>query len=52
MSVRNTKSGSPVQNITPGVEYVLARTDIFYFLEFINYENELYSSDSSLSYKS
>jgi hypothetical protein len=51
MSTRNIKSGSPVQNTTPGVEYVLARSDIFYFLEFINYENELYSSDSSLSSK-
>ena len=49
MSVRNTKSGSPVQNITPGVQYALARSDIFYFLQFINYESELYKNNSTLT---
>jgi len=49
MSVRNTKSGLPVQNTTPGVQYALARSDIFYFLEFINYESELYKNNSTLT---
>ena len=48
MSVRNTKSGSLVQNTTPGVQYGLARSDIFYFLQFINYESELYKNNSTL----
>ena len=49
MSVRNTKSGSAVQNTTPGVQYALARSDIFYFLQFINYESELYKNNSTLT---
>ena len=49
MSVRNTKSGSPVQNTTPGVQYALARSDILYFLQFINYESELYKNNSPLT---
>ena len=49
MSVRNTKSGSVSQNTTPGVVYTLARSDIFYFLQFINYESELYKNNSPLT---
>lgn len=51
MSVRNTKSGSVIQNTTPGVVYTLARSDIFYFLQFINYESELYKNISTLTSK-
>lgn len=51
MSVRNTKSGSVSQNNTPGVVYTLARSDIFYFLQFINYESELYNNTSTLTSK-
>jgi len=51
MSVRNTKSGSVSQNTTPGVVYTLARSDIFYFLQFINYESELYKNTSTLTSK-
>jgi len=51
MSVRNTKSGSVSQNTTPGVVYTLARSDIFYFLQFINYESELYKNISTLTSK-
>jgi len=51
MSVRNTKSGSVSQNTTPGVVYTLARSDIFYFLQFINYESELYNNTSTLTSK-
>jgi hypothetical protein len=51
MSVRNTKSGLVTQNTTPGVVYTLARTDIFYFLQFINYESELYNNTSTLTSK-
>lgn len=51
MSVRNTKSASASQNTTPGVVYTLARSDIFYFLQFINYESELYNNASTLTSK-
>jgi len=51
MSVRNTKSASASQNTTPGVVYTLARSDIFYFLQFINYESELYNNTSTLTSK-
>jgi hypothetical protein len=51
MSVRNTKSALASQNTTPGVVYTLARSDIFYFLQFINYESELYNNTSTLTSK-
>lgn len=49
MSIRNTKKSTTKQVTTPGVDYKLARSDIFYFLQFINYESELYKLPSTLT---
>lgn len=50
MANRNTKANiSASADIT--TNYVLTRSDIFYFIEFVNYENELYNADSKLTSK-
>ena len=50
MANRNTKANLSIP-IDISKNYLLARSDIFYFLQFINYENELYNNPSSLSSK-
>jgi len=50
MANRNTKANISVSaDIT--TNYVLTRSDIFYFIEFVNYEKELYNADSKLTSK-
>jgi hypothetical protein len=50
MSIRNTRPSS-TQNTTTSSNsnYVLVRSDIFYFTEVINYEQEIYKINSALS---
>jgi len=48
MNFRNTKSGK-YNPYTDNSSYVLVRSDVFYFLEFINYEKQLFKINSTLS---
>jgi hypothetical protein len=48
MNFRNTKSGK-YNPYTDNSSYVLVRSDVFYFLQFINYEKELFKTNSTLS---
>lgn len=50
MNFRNNKTANKGGTVSiNGSSYVLTRSDFFYFLEVINYEKELYKSDSSLT---
>ena len=52
MSIRNTKSASKGGALTlNGTPYTLARSDVFYFLKFIDYDKELFKSASNLTAK-
>jgi len=52
MSIRNIKSSSNVGALTiNGVPYTLARSDVFYYLKFINYSKELFKAASNLTAK-
>ena len=50
MSIRNIKS-KVISSADISTNYSLTRSDIFYFIEFVNYENELYNADSKLTSK-
>jgi hypothetical protein len=49
MNFRNNKSGGLNSLSINGESYVLVRSQIFYFLEFINYEKALFKTTSSLA---
>lgn len=50
MNFRNNKTTNTPGTLTvKGLEYTLVRDGIFYFIEFINYEKELYKTKSTLS---
>jgi hypothetical protein len=52
MSIRNIKSSSNVGALTiNGVPYTLARSDVFYYLKFIDYNKELFKAASNLTAK-
>ena len=52
MSIRNIKSSSNVGALTiNGVPYTLARSDVFYYLKFIDYTKELFKAASNLTAK-
>jgi hypothetical protein len=52
MSIRNIKSSSNVGALTiNGVPYTLARSDVFYYLKFIDYSKELFKAASNLTAK-
>lgn len=52
MSIRNTKSASKGGALTlNGTPYTLARSDVFYYLKFIDYDKELFKSASNLTAK-
>lgn len=52
MSIRNTKSASKGGALTVnGTPYTLARSDVFYYLKFIDYDKELFKSASNLTAK-
>jgi hypothetical protein len=52
MSIRNTKSANKGGALTVnGTPYTLARSDVFYFLKFIDYDKELFKSASNLTAK-
>lgn len=48
MSIKNIKYLQPESDFS---NYKITRSDIFYFLEFINYENELYNNNSTITSK-
>ena len=50
MSIRNTKQ--LITDVQSNFDnYIITRSDIFYFVEFINFENELYNNNSVLTSK-
>ena len=52
MSVRNTKSAKKAGILTvDGIPYTLARSDVFYYLKFIDYDKELFKLESKLKAK-
>lgn len=52
MSVRNTKSAKKTGILTvDGIPYTLARSDVFYYLKFIDYDKELFKTESKLKAK-
>jgi len=52
MSIRNTKSANKGGALTVnGTPYTLARSEVFYFLKFIDYDKELFKAASNLTAK-
>lgn len=53
MNFRNTKSSTQkTKNLTFNqITYTLVRSDVFYYIKFINYDKELFNSNSNLTSK-
>jgi hypothetical protein len=52
MSIRNIKAANQTEALTVnGIPYTLARSEVFYYLKFIDYDKELFKDTSNLTAK-